>query len=143
MTTDRDIRVTITTLADRMDWQLCNALRATRNLPPLTRDEYDVEMAARQKRRDAWVKARTASVEAFKAEYDAIGGPISRTIRDHHAPDDAGDCQGCDGWDRENGGPGWPCSTALVLADLHGIPHPIDHQTWAATWTPDTEGERP
>jgi hypothetical protein len=60
--------------------------------------------------------ARQAEQERRGQEHATFASSLSGTLREiaeHHAPDEYGDCRGCDGEGDDR--PSWPCSTTEIL----------------------------
>lgn len=85
---------------------------------------------AEQQQREAWrveydqrKQAATVALPVFVAALAAVTDPVARAVLDLHR-DEGGRCGGCE--DYEGYGPGWPCETAVAVAEALDIPVPPD-----------------
>jgi hypothetical protein len=92
---------------------------------PFASDEVKAAAARSQAARKAAIEERRAALrvknEALMARLRGVCCPAALVVVELHAPDEEGDCGGCDvaGYEAEQ--PGWPCSTVDVIAKHYGI----------------------
>lgn len=90
----------------------------------------DQEIAEHQ----AWVDQETARREMAVIEQMSVVRAyldLDDEVAHLHSPDEHGKCEGdeFEGWEAE--APEWPCSTAITVARVHGVPlfdRPVDYR---------------